>query len=233
MARKRAKANYFTKETEEYIVKYNESTDQEYRNKIFTDHIYLPFYKLAENIIHTFKFYYTDVDKIEDLKHELVSVLLEEKIMKFDPTNGAKAYSYFGTIVKRWLINYNNKNYKKLKKIGSFQDIEESYDDEPKMHSPSAKTLSYFIDEWVSSCYDRLDDMFIKNEDRRIADAVLTIFKTRNDLDIFKKKALYIYIREMTDCDTPKLTKVVTVLKEDFKTKYQKLYDLGYLTKAQ
>ena len=73
----------------------------------------------------------------------------------------------------------------------------------------------------------------LKNEDKRIADAVLTIFKTRNDLDIFKKKALYIYIREMTDCDTPKLTKVVTVLKEDFKVKYQKLYDLGYLTKAQ
>ena len=97
MARKRAKANYFTKETEEYIKKYNVSTDQEYRNKIFTDHIYIPFYKLAENIIHTFKFYYTDVDKIEDLKHEIVSVLLEEKIMKFDPTNGAKAYSYFGT----------------------------------------------------------------------------------------------------------------------------------------
>ena len=75
--------------------------------------------------------------------------------------------------------------------------------------------------------------MFLKNEDKRIADAVLTIFKTRNDLDIFKKKALYIYIREMTDCDTPKLTKIVTILKEDFKVKYQKLYDLGYLTKAQ
>ena len=124
MARKRSKANYFTKETEEYIVKFNNSEDQEYRSKIFTEHIYFPFYKLAENIIHTFKFYYTDVDKIEDLKHEIVSILYEEKIMKFDPTNGAKAYSYFGTIVKRWLINYNNKNYKKLKQIGSFSDIQ-------------------------------------------------------------------------------------------------------------
>ena len=123
MPRKKSKANYFTSETEEYIKLYNTSTDDEYRAKIFTDHIYLPFYKLAENIIHTFKFYYTDVEKIEDLKHEIVSVLLEEKIMKFDPTNGAKAYSYFGTIVKRWLINYNNKNYKRLKQIGSFSDI--------------------------------------------------------------------------------------------------------------
>ena len=104
MARKRSKANYFTKETEEYIVKFNNSEDQEYRSKIFTEHIYFPFYKLAENIIHTFKFYYTDVDKIEDLKHEIVSILYEEKIMKFDPTNGAKAYSYFDTIFKNLLL---------------------------------------------------------------------------------------------------------------------------------
>ena len=142
MPRKKSKANYFTSETEEYIKLYNTSTDDEYRAKIFTDHIYLPFYKLAENIIHTFKFYYTDVEKIEDLKHEIVSVLLEEKIMKFDPTNGAKAYSYFGTIVKRWLINYNNKNYKRLKQIGSFSDIEESYDNTINYESSKGITLA-------------------------------------------------------------------------------------------
>jgi hypothetical protein len=230
MARKKSKANYFTTETEEYIVKFNTSSDQEYRNKIFSEHIYYPFYKLAENIIHTFKFYYTDVDKIEDLKHEIVSMLYEEKIMKFDPTNGAKAYSYFGTIVKRWLINYNNKNYKKLKQIGSFDDIEESYEQNIDMDSPSGKTLSNFMNAWVDSVYMKIEDMFLKESDLKIADAVLTIFRTRHDLDIFKKKALYIYIREMTECETPQLTKVITVLKEDFKENYQKLYDQGLLS---
>ena len=230
MARKKSKANYFTTETEEYIVKYNTSVDKEYRNKIFSDHIYYPFYKLAENIIHTFKFYYTDVDKIEDLKHEIVSMLYEEKIMKFDPTNGAKAYSYFGTIVKRWLINYNNKNYKKLKQIGSFDDIEESYDQDLDLDSPSGKTLSNFMNAWIDSVYLKIEDMFQKESDIKIADAVLTLFRTRHDLDIFKKKALYIYIREMTDCETPQLTKVITVLKEDFKENYQKLYDQGLLS---
>jgi hypothetical protein len=230
MARKKSKANYFTTETEEYIVKYNTSVDKDYRNKIFSEHIYYPFYKLAENIIHTFKFYYTDVDKIEDLKHEIVSMLYEEKIMKFDPTNGAKAYSYFGTIVKRWLINYNNKNYKKLKQIGSFDDIEESYDQVIDLDSPSGKTLSNFMNAWIDSIYMKIDDMFIKDTDIQIADAVLTLFRTRHDLDIFKKKALYIYIREMTDCETPQLTKVITVLKEDFKENYQKLYDQGLLS---
>ena len=227
MARKRAKANYFTSETEQYINKYNISTDPDYRAKIFTDHIYLPFYKLAENIIHTFKFYYTDVERIEDLKHEVVSMLLEEKIMKFDPNNGAKAYSYFGTIVKRWLINYNNKNYKKLKQIGSFDDMEESYEGSMDVKLPGGITLSQFLDMWVEKTYDSLDELFNKDSEKRIADAVLTIFKTRNDLDIFKKKALYIYIREMTDCETPHLTKVISVLKDDFYEIYLKYQEKG------
>ena len=181
MARKKAKANYFTSETEEYIKKYNVSVDPEYRADIFTKHIYLPFYKLAENIIHTFKFYYTDVERIEDLKHEVVSMLLEEKIMKFDPDHGAKAYSYFGTIVKRWLINYNNKNYKKLKQIGSFDDMEESFEGSMNVKLPGGITLSQFLDMWVEKAYDKMDDLFSKDSEKRIADAVLTIFKTRND----------------------------------------------------
>lgn len=230
MARKRSKANYFTKETEEYIVKFNESTDQTYRQKIFTEHIYFPFYKLAENIIHTFKFYYTDVDKIEDLKHEIVSVLYEEKIMKFDPTNGAKAYSYFGTIVKRWLINYNNKNYKKLKQIGSWDDVEDGYMPNVNENDDIGITLAQFMDKWITETYEILEEIFKKESELHIADAVLTIFRTRNDLEIFKKKALYIYIREITDCDTPSLTRVITKLKLDFQEKYQKLYDEGLIS---
>ena len=229
MARKKSKANYFTQETEEYIKKFNNSTDQEYKNEIFKEHIYFPFYKLAENIIHTFKFYYTDVDRIEDLKHEIVSMLYEEKIMKFDPDVGAKAYSYFGTIVKRWLINYNNKNYKKLKQIGSFDDMEESYEGDELSSADNGLPLSKFIDNWVAEVYEELDELFSKQKEKTIADAVLTIFRTRNDLEIFKKKALYIYIREITDCETPQLTKVVNILKDKFKKKYVFYYENGYL----
>jgi hypothetical protein len=233
MARKKSKANYFTKETEEYIVKYNESEDNTYRNSIFTEHIYYPFYKLAENIIHTFKFYYTDVDKIEDLKHEIVSMLLEEKIMKFDPTNGAKAYSYFGTIVKRWLINYNNKNYKNLKKIGTFDEMYDGYESKFNVDEEGSITLGQFLDRYVGEMYLVLEELFPKESERRIADAILTIFRTRQDLDIFKKKALYIYIREMTDCETPHLTKVVNKLKEEFYISYNQYNTQGLIrTKA-
>jgi len=229
MGRKKSKANYFTQETEDAIVAYNNSTDFDFRNKIFRDEIYFPFYKLVENIIHTFKFYYTDVDDLEDLKLEVVSLLVEEKIHMFDPTRGAKAYSYFGTIVKRHLINYNNKNYKKLKQNSSVDLITSTYElDTPEVH-PYAKSLKEVFDIYIDLMYDKLDDLFTKEGDKQIADAVLTLFKKRYDLDIFKKKALYIYIREMTGTETPYLTKVINVLKEEFYEIYTKLDEEGLI----
>ena len=229
MGRKRSKHNYFTKETEDYIVEYNNSTDIAYRQKIFTDHIYYPFYKLVENIIHTYKFYYTDVDDIEDLKHEIISVLVEDKIMKFDPTRGAKAYSYFGTIVKRWLIAYTDKNYKRLKRIGSFDEINESYEPEiARTKTGYEVTLSQIFERFIEESYDELDTLFKKDNDKKIADAVLTLFSKRNDIEIFKKKALYIYIREITGEETPQLTKIINVLKEKFYSIHQQYVELDF-----
>ena len=109
-------------------------------------------------------------------------------------------------------------------------DIEESFDEDLDLDKPSAKSLSKFIDEWVDDTYQYLDDLFEKKQEIQIADAILTLFKKRNDLEIFKKKALYIYIREMTGCETPNLTKVINVLKDEFYFKYQRQLDIGKLS---
>jgi hypothetical protein len=81
-------------------------------------------------------------------------------------------------------------------------------------------SLAAFLDAWIEEMYEKMDEFFPKEQEAKIADAVLTIFKTRHDLDIFKKKALYIYIREMTDCETPHLTRVISKLKSEFYNKY-------------
>lgn len=224
MGRKASSKNYFTKETEHYIVEYNNCTDLQEKSKIFSEHLYYPFYKLAENIIHTFKYYHTDVDQIEDLKLDIITMLVEEnKLSKFDPTKGCKAFSYFGTIIKRWLIYYCKINYnKQLKQLPMtyYQDLHGEY---TEIETTPTLSLSGFIDSWVADTYNRLYEMFPKELDRKIADAILTIFRTRRDLQVLKKKVLYVYIREITGCETVLLTKVLSRLKEDFYEKYTKL----------
>ena len=119
MAKKPASKNYFTQETENAIVLYNNTNDPILKSKIYEDNIHYPFFKLTQNIIHTFKFYHTEVENLEHLQHEIIVFLLS-KMHLFNPHNGAKAYSYFGTIVKRWCILYNEKNYKsKVSKVST------------------------------------------------------------------------------------------------------------------
>jgi hypothetical protein len=155
-------------------------------------------------------------------------MLVEEKLHRFDPTNGAKAFSYFQTIVKRWLINYNNKNYKKLKQVGSFDEMEDSYESDFDTENSMQMPLKTVVDKFVEESYLNLGELFPKSHEQNVADAILTLFKTRYDLEIFKKKALYIYIREMTECETPTLTKVINRLKEEFYKVYQKYQKAGY-----
>jgi hypothetical protein len=228
--RNKKSKNYFTQETENYIVLYNKSTNFEERSRIYEKHIHYPFFKLTQNIIHTFKFYHTEVDELEQLQHEIITFLLS-KIHLFDPSRGAKAYSYFGTIVKRWLILYNTKNYnKKVNKI----EIGE-LDNEGTSHfytledNNNKNDLDKYLDLYVDYCNQNLFKLFPKKNDAQIADAILEIFRNRENLEIFNKKALYIYIREIIDVKTPKITKISNQLYDIFKSNYVFYLENGYV----
>jgi hypothetical protein len=54
---------YFTKDTEEAILMYNQMEDEIDRNRLYVERIKYPFDKLVENMIHTFKFYHFDVGR--------------------------------------------------------------------------------------------------------------------------------------------------------------------------
>ena len=236
MAKKRRpkSKNYFTQDTEDAIVRYNNSDNPELKSKIYGDEIHYAFFKLTENIIHTFKFYYTEVDKIEHLQHEIITFLLS-KIHLFDPSKGAKAYSYIGTIVKRWLILYNNKNYKKRIDKAPVEDL---YKDETYSYNleddKEIEKLSYFIDRYIKYVEDNFDKFFPKGNDAKIADAILELFRKRESIEIFNKKALYIYIREIMathnlEVKTPKITKIANRLYDLFKDNYIYFLNTGYV----
>ncbi len=231
MVRKRRKKskNYFTQETEDYIVLYNNTPDAEKRSKIYETYIHYPFFKLTQNIIHTFKFYHTEVENLEHLQHEIITFLLS-KMHLFDPTRGAKAYSYFGTIVKRWLILYNTKNYnKKIKKVDVDILNDENSSHTYNMGDNKVKSdLDKYVDIFVEHVSENIFELFPKKNDAQIADAILELFRKRESLEVFNKKALYIYIREMVDVKTPKITKIADKLHDIFKSQYIFYLENGY-----
>ena len=230
VSKKPLNKNYFTQDTEDAIILYNNTESSYLRSKIYEERIHYAFFKLTQNIIHTFKFYHTEVENLEHLQHEIIVFLLS-KIHLFNPNNGAKAYSYFGTIVKRWLILYNEKNYKsKISKVSTDELLKDDTHSYTFDSTPSNDRLSNFMDEWVEFVSFNIYEIFPKEYDAKIADAILELFRKRDSIDVFNKKALYIYIHEMIpDAKTPKITKIANILYNIFKKNYLFYLEQGYI----
>lgn len=227
MPRKKTKHLYFTQETEDAIVLYNKTEDPVLRSKIYKDHIKYPFEKLVENIIHTFKFYYFDVPS-EDVQNEVIA-FLNEKIHKFKSGKG-KAFSYFSIIAKNYLIIQNNTNYKRLKRRGDLLEVDEERNlSAEASYSDYQEQLSDFVDLYIKWYDANMNTIFANRKDIAVADSVLELFRIRENIDNFNKKALYILIRERTGFKTQNITRVINVMKSDFKRMFINYQETGYI----
>jgi hypothetical protein len=226
MPRKKAKSRmYFTQITENAIIRYNGSEDSVLRNRIYNDHIAYAFDKLAENIIHTFKFYYFDVPS-EQVKHEVVSFLVMN-MHKFKEGKG-KAFSYFSIVAKNYLILNNNNNYKKMKSHRELDilDFKRNISSESKVVEDK-ETYEEFTDMMLDYWENNLPNIFKRHKDILVADAVLELFRRSQNMENFNKKALYVLIREMTGSNTQHITRVVNVMKKYYKRLFKEFQFSG------
>jgi len=166
------------------------------------------------------KIYSLDVQK-ECLSH------LVANIYKFDPTRKskvnplkkAKAFAYFSIVAKHFLILLNNNNYKKFN-----QNVEIGEDHEEhtvqlqqvdKHHLQSE--VNDFMHLMVKYFEKNIDKIFPKQKDTVIANAVIELLRNSDKIDIFNKKTLYLYIREISNCKTQSITKILTKMKSHYR----------------
>tara|TARA_B100000287_G_scaffold311489_1_gene294777 strand:- start:2431 stop:3150 length:720 start_codon:yes stop_codon:yes gene_type:complete len=224
MPRKKSKKKlYFGEEQQNAIIEYN-SNPENYtlRNKLYSETIHAAFDKLAENIINTFKFTYFD-DGFNDVKHEVVAFMVMN-IHKYDHTKGSKAFSYFSIVAKNYLILHNNNNYKKYKTHDDIKVLNRKPNDD------ISSDMDIFTDELIDLFEDRVPTLFKRKKDIDVAYAVIQLMRTREEIENFNKKALYILIREMTDVETSHITKVTNVLKKHYKKALEEFSRHGTIT---
>ena len=199
---------YFTHETENAIVEYNETEDPREKDRIYNDKIQAAFAKIAENVYNTFKFSYADVSPLEIQKQAISHMVAN--IAKYEKGKG-KAFSYFSIVAKHWFILDNNTTYRRFKKhVEICEQVGESGEfviepEHEKQESETREFIRLMVEYWDKN----VGKYFTKERDLKIANAVIEIFRNSDRIDVFNKKALYLYIREIADCQTQHITKVI------------------------
>lgn len=203
---------YFTPETEAAIIAYNATEDPREKDRIYNEKIQHAFLKIAENVYNTFKFSYADVSPLEIQKQAISHMVAN--IDKYEQGKG-KAFSYFSIVAKNWFILDNNMTYKRFKKhVEICEQTGESGEfviepEHEKRESEAKEFIRLMVEYWDKNVHK----MFTKEKDLKIAYAVIEIFRNSDRIDVYNKKALYLYIREIADCQTQKITKVINKMK--------------------
>ena len=204
---------YFTQDTENAVIEYNAEPDMDKRNELYNTRIKYPFEKLVENIFNTFKFTYFDTSPLE-IQKETVTHLVAN-IEKYNPAKG-KAFSYFSIVTKHYLIFHNNNNYKRFNQNVDISDTPSEttvcLQTEDKHHKNSE--MNEFMSMMISYWEKYLNKIFTKQKDLNIANAVVELLRNSDRIDAFNKKALYLYIREISNCKTQQITKVINRMKQ-------------------
>ena len=213
---------YFTQDTENAVVEYNSTEVSEKREFIYNTKIKYPFEKLVENVFNTFKFTYFETSPL-DVQKETVSHLVSN-IQKFDVSKG-KAFSYFSIVAKHYLIALNNGTWKRR---NQHVDISEEHaENTVQLQSEDSHYKNVEMDDFMKLMImfweNNVGKIFTKQRDLDIANAVIELFRNSDRIDSFNKKALYLYIREISSCKTQQITKVINKMKQ-YQTNISKSY---------
>jgi hypothetical protein len=224
MPRPRTQKIYFGEDQEKAVVNYLESNDDAEKNKIFNEYLREPLIIMVESIIRRYKLYRKDLE-FEEIHNDTMSFLIT-KIHKFDHTKNHKAYSYFGTICKNYLMGAIQKDTKEQNRQVSYDDISSDIEDRTD--------LSYVIDEYIIDYRDVIIKLtisleeFMEKEDltdneQKLGYALLEIFNNFDrifqvgDGNKFNKNLILLSLREMTSLSTKEIR---ISLK-----KFKKMYD--------
>lgn len=229
--RKTVNENYFAEREEAAVRRYLVADTFEEKNKIYNEYLRHPLDKMISSIIRRYKLYRKDMDFFEI--HTDTHSFLMTKIDKFKPDKNKKAYSYFGTICKNYLMGQIIKDQKDMNRKISYEDISTSLEERPDM--------VYFIDEekfdsellirkYLDELKSFLDTENMNDNETKLGYALIDLFENYNKVFIgadnnkFNKNIVLLTLREMTNLSTKEIRtsmrrykKLYFIIQEGFK----------------
>jgi hypothetical protein len=229
---------YFNKDTQQKLEDYKTATSDEERGKIYLNDILPAFEMLVDKLVSVYSFKSFDGD-IETMKRDCV-FFLWETIQKWDGSKGKKAFSYFNVVAKNWLIARSRKNYLQFKRTVVIDDGNMNYtpNTQPKEERnqqkkyPRINLSTYMIDESnnpeeqmiadermqrVHDIIDHLCGVITDIREKKCVEAIRMLFQNIDNLEFLNKRALLVYLREISGLNNAELSSALSSIRKTFR----------------
>lgn len=210
--------HYFTAQTQEAIEKFQSAETDEEKSNLYTKDIMPAFDKLAENLILIYGFAKGRHD-FGSLKNDCVTFLYET-LYKFDASKGSKAFSYFNVVAKNWLILNTRKKKKVQDNSYSIHDLESfsQVDRKAILHyqiseAPDDIMISRERRDEIKKVLQILKGKVVNTNDVACINAIVVVFEKIDDLDLLNKRAIYVYIREISGLNSKQLSTSMSTIR--------------------
>ena len=195
---------YFTQDHENAILRYCVSECRAEKEELYGRWIQPAFNEMGDKIVFAYKF--TSLPNIDELRMEC-KVWLTTILDKYDPNKGSKAFSYFSVITKNWFIHKVKKNTKRLQREVPYEEaeleIETNFVDPGNQYFVQTISKEFWDNLWLE--IDTWENDFEKEQERKVYEAVKIVLGSVEAIDIFNKKAVYLYLREITGMNTKQI----------------------------
>jgi len=227
MRKKKTKNHYFTSVHEDAIVKYTHTDCSKKRTELYVTLIGPALDEMVDKIIFTYKF--TSLPNIGILRREC-KVWLTMILDKFDPSRGHKAFSYFSVVTKNWFIHKvkstSKKNQREIPYEEVAKDLEHTYLSEASLYEKTREQWEFwtsFIEEMNS-----WESMGLRPNEKRVLEGIKILMANLEDVEIFNKKAFYLYLRELTGLNTKQIVSSLSKMRDRYAV-FKRKWDAGQI----
>lgn len=210
--RKAVKENYFDVREEEAVRNFLIAESSYEKNKIYNQFLRLPLDKMISSIIRRYKLYRKDMDFNEI--HTDTHSFLMTKVDKFKPDKNKKAYSYFGTICKNYLMGQIIKDQKETNRKISYEDISSSLEERPDLTyriDDDVVETDYVINKYLDELKEYIETEPLNENEKKLGYALIDLFDNYEtifsgaDNNKFNKNVILLSLREMTNLSTKEI----------------------------
>ena len=224
MGRKPLTKQYFGPPQEQAVRIFLTATTWDEKNVVYNEYLRDPLIKMIESIIRRYKLYRPNMD-FTDIHTDTLSFLVT-KMEKFKPSKGKKAYSYFGTICKNYLMGQIMKDNRDRNRKISYEDISYSLEQDEK-YSYTIEDDGIEVETIMRTLLFELKEFIINNRlsinEEKIGYCLVDVFENYETIFIagkgnkFNKNIILYQLREMSGLTTKEIRSALKPFKNLYK----------------